>query len=80
MTTQVSFRYLKELAFAAYHKGADVEKEIESLLKTSVEEISFIDDQFIVGKQRILKIAKYLSKTDLEYGIFVASGLLPCFS
>jgi radical SAM superfamily enzyme YgiQ (UPF0313 family) len=44
-------------------------EELKSIRKDGYEEFSFIDDQFIVGKERVIKIAQAIKKLKLEYGM-----------
>lgn len=50
--------------------------ELKQLKNEKYEEFSFIDDQFVVGKERILKITDALKKLDFKFGCLARADRL----
>ena len=80
-----SISWARELEWKKYHSGKppvkirsvkSIIKELKLLKKQGFSEISFIDDQFIIGKKRTLEILEALKKTNLKYGILARADKL----
>lgn len=54
----------------------DIYKELKDIKRLGIKSISIVDDQFVWGKERHLKICNYLKKVGLPYGILARSDRL----
>lgn len=73
-----SMSWARELEWKKEHKGKppvtirsaeNVIAEIKQLKDDGYEEFSFIDDQFVVGKERILAILKGIQPLNMKFGL-----------
>lgn len=80
-----SISWSRELEWKRYNNGKppvtirsakNVINELKLIKKQCYEEFSFVDDQFIVGKNRVIEITKAIKKLDLEYGMLARADRL----
>ena len=80
-----SISWAREIEWKRFHSGKppvkarsakNVITEIKLLSNLGYEEFSFIDDQFIFGKDRILEICLGIKKLKMNYGILARSDRL----
>ena len=80
-----SISWARELEWKKFNEGKppvktrsaeNVIKELKLLKKQKYEEISFIDDQFIVGKNRTISILEAIEKIKLDFGILARADKL----
>lgn len=80
-----SISWSRELEWKKYNKGKppvktrsakNVIEELKYLKKEGYKEISFIDDQFVVGKKRTIEILKAIEKIKFDFGILARADKL----
>ncbi|MCL5406973.1 MAG: B12-binding domain-containing radical SAM protein [Patescibacteria group bacterium] len=80
-----SISWARELEWKKYHKEKppvkirstkNVIEELKLIKQQGYDEFSFIDDQFVVGKERTIEIAKAIKKLGLKYGILARADRL----
>lgn len=80
-----SISWARELEWKKQHKGKppvkirsakNVIEELKLIKKQGFKEFSFVDDQFVVGKERVIKITKAIKKLGLEYGMLARADRL----
>lgn len=80
-----SISWSRELEWKKYNKGKppvrirsakNVIEELKLIKKQGYEEFSFVDDQYIVGKDRIIEISKAIKKLGFSYGILARADKL----
>lgn len=80
-----SISWSRELEWKKFNNGKPPVKirsaknvilELKLIKKQGYKEFSFVDDQFIVGKNRILEISKAIKKLGLSYGILARADRL----
>lgn len=73
-----SMSWARELEWKKFNSGKppvtirsakNIIEEVRKLKDEGYEELSFIDDQFVVGKKRIIEICEGIKDLNLEYGI-----------
>lgn len=80
-----SISWSRELEWKKFNDGKppvrvrsakNVIEELELIKKEGYEEFSFVDDQYVVGKNRVIEISKAIEGLGLEYGILARADRL----
>lgn len=80
-----SISWARELEWKKFNSGkppvktrtaTNVIEELKHLKKVGYDEISFIDDQFIVGKSRTIEIVKAIENIKIDFGILARADKL----
>jgi radical SAM superfamily enzyme YgiQ (UPF0313 family) len=69
-------RLLKRKPGVRARSAGNVVEELELLAQEGYKSVAFMDDQFILGKERTLRILRALKELDLEFGILARADHL----